>query len=720
MAAEGDQAAADGQPSAAAGDYSSALGIDRSNTAAASGLQKVDQEQPDGIRDASDWWSQFVSNTLVPLGQFLLWALAAIVVLYILRLLARIAAQGRWLTMLPSRPGRMKTAMWVSFLLAAAAAGGAAYVGTSAGTSGGLWLGLLGAAAALVVLGYALLALVLALDLRSGTGLQVSVTNKGGDPDKAACAYLVGRLKDLGVEPPRGFDMPQSTDVTALDGALAVLPGGGTLSSLIDFLLERVPATPWVADVTLIDDDQLLVTLHHNRQLVPTELANRNSLLFPVPVPGQDDDGPSADVTDIDPNGLLTIAAAVILVGMSADPHSPLKPGLNGASRWESVAGQVLATDQESAGKTSFRKALLKRAVDIDEGNLGARVAQIVLDGRWAKDPTERKVFATQITCIGNLIKKRKLPYPALQLRVFYSAAVGWYNVYLDDGQNKHLANAVLWTKRLVTRIAELTSESGSDQVPLRKLADAMRPFAWTLADALNSVPAEARNCQAKIPEHKEWEPKPPLTSQELYAEACRQAAKNEAHLAVCNLRQAIKIDDDLRLWARYDPSFTRLAADDDHHEAFVNAVSDPVIPGFTSIGPLASFTAKLADIGVHTPDDLVGKASNPANPANPAEPQEVAQAVGVDPLVVARWRDIAELYKLQQDPPNDSQVDALVAHNVDSLRAMRALQQDDDARTEIATATLNTHGEITPEQLEDWAGQAAGLLPAGETDASG
>src|ERR1700722_5000362 len=339
LAAEGDQAAADGQPSAAAGDYSSALGIDRSNTAAASGLQKVDQEQPDGIRDASDWWSQFVSNTLVPLGQFLLWALAAIVVLYILRLLARIAAQGRWLTMLPSRPGRMKTAMWVSFLLAAAAAGGAAYVGTSAGTSGGLWLGLLGAAAALVVLGYALLALVLALDLRSGTGLQVSVTNKGGDPDKAACAYLVGRLKDLGVEPPRGFDMPQSPDVTGLDGALAVLPGGGTLSSLIDFLLERVPATPWVADVTLIDDDQLLVTLHHNRQLVPTELANRNSLLFPLPVPGQDDDGPSADVTDIDPNGLLTIAAAVILVGMSADPHSPLKPGLNGASRWESVAG---------------------------------------------------------------------------------------------------------------------------------------------------------------------------------------------------------------------------------------------------------------------------------------------------------------------------------------------------------------------------------------------
>jgi hypothetical protein len=700
LEAEGDQEAAEGHPKVAAGDYASALAIDGGNTAAASGLQKVDQEQSDGIRNARDWWSQFVSNTLVPIGQFFLWGLAVLVVLYILWLLARIAAQVRWLSKLPSWRGNKATG-WVLILLAAVATGWAARIGTSATLPSSHWLVLVGVAAALVVLGCALLASA----LRSGTGLHVSVTGKDGNPDKAACAELVGRLKDLGVAPPRGFDLPQSTDVTALNSALAVLPGGGMLSSLIDFLLERVPATPWEADVTLIDGDQLLVTLHHNRQLVLTELANRNSLLFPVPVPGKDEDGPSPDVTGIDQNGLLTVAAAVILVGMSADPRSPVKPGLNGASRWESVAGQVLATDQASAGKESFREALLKRAVDIDEGNLGARVAQVVLDGRWARDPGKREDFATRITEIAD---SKDLHYPALELRVFYSAAVGWYNVYLDSGEAVDLAKAFDWAKRLAARITKLTSGFRWDKKPLGELAGDMRPIAYMLGAALSSIPADHRGA-LKVEVDPKWGAKLPLTSTELYAQACLEAPMNHADHALDYLEQAIKIDDDLRLWARYDPSFTRLAADRRYHDTFVDAVGDSKIPGFTSVGPLAGYADKLVGIGVHTPGDLAGKASDAA------EQQAVAQAMGVAAPVVARWCDIARLYKLQPSP-TDSQVDALVAHDVDSMEKVRALRQDVDAQKEIASATLNTHGQITKKQLAKWSTQAARELAASGT----
>lgn len=706
LEAQGDQATAEGDPSAAAGDYSSALEIDRSNTAAASGLRQVAQERPNGVRDAGAWWSQFGSNTLLPLGRFLLWALAVLVGLYVLYLLTRIAAQRlRLLPALPSWRAGLKAATWVSFIGAVIAAALTAGTGAAAWPSGGWWRGPLIAAAALVALGYMLLAWC----LRSGTGVQCTVTDNKGNADKASRAYLAGRLNELGSAPPRGFDLPQSTDVTALTGALGVLPGGGMLSSLINFLLAWIPVTPWDASVTLVDEDQLLVTLHHNRQLIRTELANRNALLFPVPVPGQDEDGPSALVKDIDHDGLLTIAAAVILVGMADGWHSPVRPGLNGATRWESVAGQVLATDQGFGGKESFSEALLKRAIDTDKGNLGARVAQITLDGRRAKDPDKRLDCANLIDGIGEELKQRRnRDYAALQLRVFYSAAAGWYNVYLD-GRVGDLEKAFTWGKELVDRIGELTGGSRSGKSGrLRELAQSMQPVAYVLAMALNSVPPAARKDPMSntpdiqdIPVNRKWMPKHPLNARELYALACLQAAaQNGADAALGYLGRAIKIDDDLRPWARYDPSFSHLAQDPAYHQSFVKAVSDPETAGFTGIGPLASYASKLADIGVRTAVDLEEMTFTVA------QQQEVAKAVGVAPLVVARWRDITGLCALQP-APSASQLDALVTHKVDSLQAMGALRQDDKSRAAIVSASVNSHGEITTEQLEDWARQA-------------
>ena len=107
--------------------------MDHDNTAAMSGLQKVDQEPLDSIREARDYGSQIVSNTLEPIGQFFLWLLALFAGIYILSLLTRVAA--RWLPVPPKPSWRsaMKFLAQVSLALAIVAAGVTAYAAYQAG-----------------------------------------------------------------------------------------------------------------------------------------------------------------------------------------------------------------------------------------------------------------------------------------------------------------------------------------------------------------------------------------------------------------------------------------------------------------------------------------------------------------------------------------------------------------------------------------------------------
>ncbi len=685
----GDLAAAEGELGTAQQDYTAALTMDHGNTAAMSGLQKVDQEPLDSIREARDYGSQIVSNTLEPIGQFFLWLLALFAGIYILSLLTRVAA--RWLPVPPKPSWRsaMKFFAQVSLALAIVAAGVTAYAGVS-GWRSAWWLALLIAAASLVLLG----CLLLAWYLRSGTGVQFNVIGAKGDPDKAACADLAGRLNALGAAPPRGFDLPQDTDVTSLTGTLALLPGGGILSALTSFFLARVPVTPWVSSVTLINSDQLLVTLHHNGRLAQTVLANRGVLFFPSLVPGKDAEAPSPYVKDIDQSGMLTIAAAVILVGMAeVGSGSPLQLGLNGASSWGSVAGQVLATQQGFGGNEDLSKALLARAVDVDPGNLGALVAKIVMDGRRAKDPPGRKAFAERISEIWPSLEGTKAGYEALQLRVLYSAAAGWYNVYLDDENQEHLEKALGWSKCLRGRLEQLTKKRrlpfGGTPDAL-KLASSMMPMAEMLDASLKVIQQKQKNPNAGGGE----ESQKARTSEALYAFACLAAASGNDTAALSRLEEAVAVNVDLRAWARYDPSFKGLL--DRHKEQFLKTVGDQAPAAFTAIAPLAGHAAQLNDIGVHTAADLLDKTSSRA------DRQLVAEAVGVSQLVVARWRNIALLSGPRAEP-SPGQIDVLIAQGVDSLAALRAKPLDKLA-ADIENATTYSLISISESDLEDWA----------------
>jgi hypothetical protein len=607
---------------------------------------------------------------------------------------------------MPAWRRRIGVSAWLCFGPAALAIAGTAYLGVSGHQSGSAagkwWLGLLIASVALVVIG----CLLSAWYLRSGSVVQFSVISESGSTDGPAGAFLSGRLQALGARSPRGFDLPEGTDVTSLTSVLTLLPGGGMLSALAGLLLSKMPTAPWRAVVTLVDKERFLVTLYRNGRLVDTVLADRESLFFPSLVPGQDPPPAAAYAELIDRCDLLTIAAAVILVTMAtADNRSPLRKGLNGATDWRSVAGQVLATGQGLGGNEDFGKALLEHAVDIDPGNLCARVARVNMDGRRAGDPESRRDFATRISELAELPVLREPGYEALRLRVFYSSAAGWSNVYLDDRSSQTWNRARDWTARFIGELYDIatTRWSGSGKT-VESLAKLFRPQAyimWTALGGFDACPPPRGFGSVDQPvicaAVSNWKPVGPQTCAISYAEACCQAVRGNYVPALCNLRRAVEVDDGLRMWAQNDPSFTGLRAD--HPQEFLAIVGDRPPEIFTKIGPMAKYAKQLSDIGVHNAVDLN------AMTCDDAKLKLFAQAVGVPQLVAGRWRNIAGLATLPQGP-EPGQLNLLVTVGVDSIGALREAVEQNLARLlrDLTAAGRYSATSFCREELTRWA----------------
>jgi hypothetical protein len=707
--AQGDRQAAAGNVNAARTDYRQALDIDHGDQTALAGLKKLNEQAPNDIRQARDYWNQIVTNTLVPLGQFVVWLAAVGVAIYILYLLTRVLS--RWLP-LPEKPSRrstLKTCAIAAFVVAGVLAGLAAAVGVAHWAPcrwpvGDLWGGLLIGAGVLALAGCSLVAWY----LRSGSGVHFTVTSQVGSSDDAGRAFLAGRLDSLGAKPPRGFDLPQDTDVTSLSGVITLLPGGGMLSALVSLLLVRLPATPWQATVTLIDDDQLLVTLHRNGRPVQTVLANRASLFFPSLVAGQGMVSASSYVKAIDQRGMLTVAAAIILVTMAmTDPDSPLRTGLNGATRWESVAGQVLATAPGFSGNEGLSQALLDRAVDIDPGNLAAQVAKIVLSGRRAADPASRRDFAEKISEIARL-KLRDPGYEVLRLRALYSSAAGWCNEYLDSQRDQDWRQACDYTAGFVFCLCGMTSENRAADNNLEHPGDAMTTYMKAAAYIFWTSLRKAKPAAARLARVDTivapWRPTDARTARGAYDQGCLASQGGRYGEALRFLKLAA-VDEGLRIWARRDPSFVKVRA----HAAqkFLDIVADPPPDSFASLGPMSSHAGPLSDVGIHTAADLRVMTSTDAGR------QLFAEAIGVPRLVVERWRNIAILGTLSPGGPDLGQLDLLVTAGVDSLKqlcAQTATQAGVDKLHEKLAAASPDHQVTVPDQnaLERWAQLAA------------
>ncbi|GFJ94309.1 hypothetical protein [Phytohabitans rumicis] len=291
------------------------------------------------------------------------------------------------------------------------------------------------AAASVLHLGFALVMLALAAPLAAFGGywladwfalrmrMRVEVFDAEGAADGPGTAYFVGRLSALGSDPPRGLEIPLGTDMTDLPiKDLTTLPGGKWVSMAVKALELLAPSTPWHAKVSIVDKDTAAVELRRNGHLVEAITIDRATL---TTAPAKDRD-------------LLTAAAAFVLLHL-AKAYTSLEVGLNGASRWRSLAQQVLASEAAVKGRGPRAVELYARAVREDPGNQAARLGYLIarFDLLAGDKPSIYSELGIQLGTMESAAK----PYPALHLRVLYARTAAYLNcASLANGMRREAA----------------------------------------------------------------------------------------------------------------------------------------------------------------------------------------------------------------------------------------------------------------------------------------
>ncbi len=663
-AAKGDRARTAGDRNAAQEQYRDALRIDADNEAATAGLRALDSKPGDAVQNSALRITSYYDDYK---SAFLLF-LAGLVLLYLLIRLAPLIPGPA-----ENRVGRQARAIRIGTTVAAWLVALVALV--QAGRTQ-RWV-LLGVAAVAILVGCLLLGWCWRVRLR----LHLDVQDHAGQRDPSGSAYLATQLRALGRDRPSGLEVPEKTDVMALpEGALSILPAGNVLAALLRFVNGLRPTTPWSVTVTLIDDDRATVAITRNGRSIDKIMVDRSSLL---PRSGGDGSEPVSGGTKTQ---LLTGAAAAILFRLGA-VHRDLREGLAGATTWESVAAVVLATDPAIAPQDNLCASLLANAVDRDPANFSARLAYLVVTSRRADDLAGHQAFAAETDRLYRDLPLDGRGWQALRLRVLFNRAIGWFNVYLfryTDGHGDPVGwlRAMSATRELVTEIDSLSAADESDLQVL--LAELRPPVSMLWQSVVDTAPTSAagpdtvlwRRLDAMTRLVKPWTTGARLTRQLHYNWACLYAGRGDLLSALAELEPAVA-DGGLRSWARRDPSLRPLY----DNARFKWLVGDPPPEDFAALTPLRPYAGKLRAIGIRTAVDLLKLTTTGPQRAG------VARDVEVPPLVVARWRRIAQLGEL--DPTlTVEQLALLLAVEVDSVDALRA-RTADGATTRALRAAL-------------------------------
>jgi Domain of unknown function (DUF4332) len=502
--------------------------------------------------------------------------------------------------------------------------------------------------------------------------LQVEARSTSGQADAAAAAYVVARLRALGSAPPRGLEVPERTDVTTLpESALSTLPEGRIAAAVLRVLRAALPSVPWHATVTLVDEDRATVAVTRNGRIVETVSMTRPEP--PLPTLPTESKGEQDDDVARSRAQLLTAAAAFILVRLS-EQHRDLAVGLCGATSWESVACHVIAT--EPLVERDDRKviALLARAVDLDPNNALARVAYVIRSGgRYAGDKDDQQRFADTIDREYNLVRPLGKGYEALELRILFSRAASRLNVHLlnlrEDPPGTSVTDVLDGARsaavEFVDQILEIEDAKPDDK--LKTFVDEMKPvasFLWQGVGCPQLTPRQGRDLPKEV---RGWGERESMSLRALYDRACLHAEQGPPQTkdAIRYLEPAVGLDD-LRLWARADPSFDKLPNDKVVYQRFKQLVGDPGPSSFIELPPFAQYKETLSTVGIHSARHM------DANTRTFLARRLLAKAVSVSPSVVKYWRGVADLALLHAQLEKAPMLDLLLAVGVNSKADLR------------------------------------------------
>lgn len=507
-----------------------------------------------------------------------------------------------------------------------------------------------------------------------GIGLLIQGADKTGADDAGLGAFVRARLYTLGGSGPTGIQFTQQTDVSTLPGdTLALIPEGvlAKLASL--FLSVFKPATPWGIEISEQADGSLLVCVKRNGKIAEAEVIRARTLWLPEQPPGQ------ASAPDLSTE-LRCAAAAFVLLTLSRR-YGHLEAGLAGATTWQSVALQVIATDPASHLSHQERKDLLVRAEAVDSKNRAVQLARIFMSYRSAADQAETQRFACQLNDMLTEILKDIYRRPRgnqgllpLEMRLRFNLLATWANyasfiplperrdcsANAPDGDRQALArDAILKAGEQAAKLLELWGT----KVIQRTCQGLRQEMECAVAFAAWAITVDwGRRFTDEFPLTGIDTADPVrlggnITLLARYEHACGLIPRvsGEQHLAECYARALDELemavaDHGSRAWARSDPSFA-LFHDVDEIAAVLNGtdlavdavrlagrfkglIGDPVPADFLALPPLALHRDALERCGVHSAGDL-----------SQAQPAGLVSDLGIGQGEAARLLRLAHLY---------------------------------------------------------------------------
>lgn len=490
-------------------------------------------------------------------------------------------------------------------------------------------------------------------------GLECRVRIEGhaadGSDDAATADAVRLRMQALGSWAPKGIELPQQTDVSTLPAdATALLPDGTLAKAIFRVVQIFLPASPWRVTVFDLGDGQLGIAVQRNGYAAGSAVVDAAEL-------GIDATDGGTDQPTLPKLALDTGAAAFVLC-LLAERYGYLTEGLAGASRWRSVASQVLAADRTITLTEEVRQQLRCRAVASDAGNVAARLAFYHSEYRNAGSLAEARRYAEALESIveqadqleieitGTRVAAQQAAsgWEALQLRVLYNVAIAWFNFYLmcvaDGQQATQPAGLRAWT----------TADSAAHEVKTRleqKQPGVLRDLIADLRTAneltLASLELEYHRNPSQpqlAANHRSPHPAPALTTllsaATSYDRACYLVAVRKAPDALRDLAVAAT-DPELRSWARTDPSMAWLREDADHRyrREFRRIVGDPVPTDFLQLPPWKAYAPALTVHGIRSATDL-----------RSASPAWLSDRLGISPAVARSWQALAAVLQTTVD----------------------------------------------------------------------
>ena len=301
----------------------------------------------------------------------------------------------------------------------------------------------------------AVIGIVIASRVRGiGIGMLIKGHDKNSGDDAGLGAFVQARLYSLGSKRPGGILITQQTDVSTLPSdALSLIPDGTFAKLAALFISLFTPATPWRVDIAEQFDHSVIVSVRRNGAVAATEviraralglptqrsdeanaIANQKSVTQARATSSDSSGAPSTDSdTASDWTAELRTAAAAFILLVLAKRYYHLKAGLSGATHWQSVALQVIASEPTSRLSIEERRALLLRAIAHDSGNKAAELALLSTTYRTAASPSDHQKFAARFDDLLKRIQDQDGQDPKdispleLRLRFNLMAALGNY-----------------------------------------------------------------------------------------------------------------------------------------------------------------------------------------------------------------------------------------------------------------------------------------------------